>query len=126
MSAVLVVEDNPTSRKLAVLLLTNAGYAVLQAGEGAAAVEIARSALPDLILMDVQMAGMDGLTATRMLKRDPATAAIPIIAMTAFAMRGDEEKILAAGCDGYIAKPFGMADLLMQVARALTPGPKTG
>ncbi|MGI4847451.1 MAG: response regulator [Janthinobacterium lividum] len=119
MTTILVVEDNPASRKLAVLVLKNAGYAVLQADEGEQAVRIVRDAMPDLILMDVQMAGMDGLTAAGILKADPATAQIPIIALTAFAMRGDEQKILAAGCDAYITKPYHYPDFLARVALSL-------
>lgn len=123
MATILVVEDNPANLKLAILLLKNAGHDVLQAEDGAVAIDIARDRRPDLVLMDVQMAGMDGLTAAGILKRDPATATIPIIALTAFAMRGDEEKILAAGCDGYIAKPFHYPDLLAKVTEMLGTGP---
>jgi two-component system cell cycle response regulator DivK len=119
MKTILVVEDNPTSRKLAVLVLKNAGYTVLQADEGEQAVRIVRDAMPDLVLMDVQMAGMDGLTASGILKADPLTAGIPIIALTAFAMRGDEQKIRAAGCDGYITKPFHYPDFLARIEQVL-------
>jgi len=124
MATILIVEDNPANLKLATLLLRNDGHAVLQAEDGAAAIDAARNQRPDLVLMDVQMAGMDGLTAAGILKRDPATAAIPIIALTAFAMRGDEEKILATGCDGYIAKPFHYPDLLAKVNEVLGGGPR--
>jgi two-component system cell cycle response regulator DivK len=119
MATILVVEDNPANLKLATLLLKKAGHTVLQADEGAAAIAVVRGRMPDLILMDVQMAGMDGLAATAMLKKDAATAHIPVIALTAFAMRGDEEKILAAGCDGYIAKPFHYPDFLAKVEQTL-------
>jgi two-component system cell cycle response regulator DivK len=119
MATILVVEDNPANLKLATLLLRNAGHIVLQADEGEAAIGIARAHMPDLILMDVQMAGMDGLTATGILKRGVSTATIPIIALTAFSMRGDEEKILAAGCDAYIAKPIHYPDFLATVEQAL-------
>jgi two-component system cell cycle response regulator DivK len=119
MATILVVEDHPTNLKLATLLLRNAGHTVLQAEDGQAAIAIARERMPDLILMDVQMAGMDGLTATGILKRDAVTAAIPVIALTAFSMLGDEQKILAAGCDGYIAKPFHYPDFLAKVEQAL-------
>lgn len=125
MTTILVVEDNPTSRKLAVLVLKNAGYGVLQADEGEQAVRIVRDAMPDLILMDVQMAGMDGLTATSILKGDPATAGIPIIALTAFAMRGDEQKILAAGCNAYITKPYHYPDFLARVEQTLEASGRT-
>ncbi|MDB5840142.1 MAG: response regulator receiver [Herminiimonas sp.] len=119
MATILVVEDNQTSRKLATMLLRRAGHEVLQAEEGAEAIRVAGDSMPDLILMDVQMAGMDGLTATAILKRNRVTSAIPIIALTAFAMRGDEEKIRAAGCDDYIAKPFHYPDFLSRVENAL-------
>jgi two-component system cell cycle response regulator DivK len=119
MAAILVVEDNHISLKLATLLLKNAGHAVLQAHDGEAAISVVHTQMPDLILMDVQMSGMDGLTATRLLKRNPITAAIPIIALTAFAMRGDEEKILSAGCDDYIAKPYHYPDFLAKVDKIL-------
>ncbi|MES2536109.1 MAG: response regulator [Pseudomonadota bacterium] len=119
MAAILVVEDNQISLKLATLLLKNAGHAVFQARDGEAAISIVRAEMPDLILMDVQMSGMDGLTATRLLKKNPATSSIPIIALTAFAMRGDEQKILSAGCDDYIAKPFHYPDFLAKVSNIL-------
>lgn len=114
-ATILVTEDNPASLKLATVLLTKAGHRVVQAIDGAAALAAAREHRPDLILMDVQMAGMDGLEATRHLKADPATAGIPVVALTAFAMRGDEEKMLSAGCDGYIAKPYRYEEFLRKV-----------
>jgi two-component system cell cycle response regulator DivK len=119
MAAILVVEDNQISLKLATLLLKKAGHAVFQASDGEAAILIVSAEMPDLILMDVQMSGMDGLTATRLLKKNPATSAIPIIALTAFAMRGDEQKILSAGCDDYIAKPFHYPDFLAKISNIL-------
>lgn len=119
MATILVTEDNPTSLKLATVLLSKAGHKVLQARDGEAAVSAARMHRPDLVLMDVQMAGMDGLAATRLLKQDPATRMIPVVALTAFAMRGDEEKIMQAGCDGYIAKPFHYEEFLRRVAEFL-------
>jgi len=119
MATILVVEDNPTSLKLATVLLHNAGHAVLQAADGQSAVDMVREQRPDLVLMDVQMAGMDGLTATRILKQDAGTRQIPIVALTAFAMRGDEEKIIAAGCDAYIAKPFRSSEFLARVQAIL-------
>jgi two-component system cell cycle response regulator DivK len=119
MATILVVDDNRTSLKLATLLLEKAGHTVLQAEDGASALVTTRDTQPDLILMDVQMPGMDGLTVTGILKREPATAAIPVVALTAFAMRGDEEKILAAGCNDYIAKPFQHADFLAKVEKNL-------
>lgn len=121
MRRILVVEDSPTSMLLFVFLLENAGHQVLQAKDAAAGVRIAREALPDLIFMDIQLPGMDGLEAARLLKADKATRHIPIYALTAFAMKGDEERIRAAGCDGYLSKPASYKDLLatVEVAAAL-------
>lgn len=117
---VLVVEDNPANMKLAKLLLDKAGYTVLQTGDAADAIAMAREHVPELILMDIQLPGMDGLTATTLLKQDPVTQNCKIIALTAFAMKGDEEKMIAAGCDGYIAKPFNYKDFLAAIDAALT------
>lgn len=119
MATILVVEDNPANMKLARVVLEKAGHTVLAAGEGEAGVQLAREHAPDLILMDVQMPGMDGLTATGILKGDPQTRGIPIIALTAFAMKGDAEKVLAAGCDGYVTKPFHYPAFLSEVSRML-------
>jgi two-component system cell cycle response regulator DivK len=103
---ILVVEDNPTNMKLAITLLEAAGHSVLTASDAEAGLTMARVEQPNLILMDIQLPGIDGLEATVQLKRDEATRAIPVIALTALAMKGDEERIRAAGCDGYIAKPM--------------------
>jgi two-component system cell cycle response regulator DivK len=119
MSRILVVEDNPANMKLAVLLLEQAGHEVVQADNAGDGIALARTVRPDLILMDIQLPGMDGLSATRLLKQDPATRASRIVALTAWAMKGDEERILAAGCDGYIAKPFQYREFLDEVARIL-------
>jgi two-component system cell cycle response regulator DivK len=102
---ILVAEDDPDSRRIVVKVLTREGYGVLDASGGEAAVAIAQAERPDLVIMDLAMPGMDGWEATRRLKADPRTADIPIIALTAFALRGDEERARAAGCDGYLAKP---------------------
>ena len=106
MAKVLIVEDNSANMTLAVFLLQSAGHSVLSARDAEAGLTLARDEQPDLILMDIQLPGMDGLQATALLKRDDATRAIPVIALTALAMKGDEERIRAAGCDGYIAKPM--------------------
>ncbi len=111
MARILVVEDNPANMKLSALLLRNAGHSVLSASDAESGLTIARSEQPDLILMDVQLPGMDGLTATALLKQDPATAAIPVIAVTAMAMTADRQKTRDAGCDGYISKPLSYRDL---------------
>ena len=116
MATILVVEDNPASLKLAVMLLEKAGHTVLKAEDGEAGVALARESLPDLVLMDIQMPGIDGLEATRRLRADPATAQLKIVAL---AMKGDEARILDAGCDGYIAKPFRYQEFLERVGAAL-------
>jgi two-component system cell cycle response regulator DivK len=119
MARVLVVEDNPANMKLTTLLLTNAGHEVLCALDAETALTIARTDLPDLILMDIQLPGIDGLAATALLKQDRATAAIPIIALTAMAMKADQEKSQIAGCDGYIAKPLRYKQLYAAIDRLL-------
>src|SRR5207253_8161954 len=96
-----------------------AGHTVLAATEAEAGLARARGEQPDLILMDIQLPGMDGLEATALLKRDATTRAIPVIALTALAMKGDEERIRAAGCDGYIAKPMRYQDFLVTIAAQL-------
>ena len=119
MARILIVEDNATNRKLAVLILETAGYTVLSAADAEAGLTVAREERPDLILMDIQLPGMDGLEATALLKGDDATRAIPVIALTALAMIGDEERIRAAGCDGYVAKPMRYQELLATIAAQL-------
>ena len=111
MALVLIVEDNAANMKLACLLLHNAGHATLRAADAESGLTLARTQRPDLILMDVQLPGMDGLTATTLLKKMPETAAIPVIALTAMAMKDDQAKAEAAGCDAYIAKPLRYLDL---------------
>lgn len=111
MARILIVEDNPANMKLAALLLKSAGHAPQCAVDAETGLTIARADLPELILMDIQLPGMDGLAATALLKSDPATAAIPIIALTAMAMKDDREKTRAAGCDAYIAKPLRYQEL---------------
>lgn len=119
MAKLLVVEDNAQNLKLAQLLLQRAGHDVLTATDGEAGLAQAREGRPDMVLMDVQMPGLDGLQATRQLKADPATAHIKVIALTALAMKGDAERILEAGCDAYLAKPFQYAELVAVVDRLL-------
>jgi two-component system cell cycle response regulator DivK len=119
MAQILIIEDNPANMKLASLLLAKAGHRVLSAVDAETGIMLARTAMPDLILMDVQLPGMDGFTATALLKHDPLTASIPVIALTAMAMKYDQAKSVAAGCDAYIAKPlryrelYGAVDLLL-------------
>jgi len=111
MARILIIEDNQANMKLASLLLHNAGHTVLCAVDAESGLTLARAEQPDLILMDIQLPGMDGLAATALLKKNPATAAIPIIALTAMAMKEDQEKTRAAGCDAYIAKPLRYQEL---------------
>ena len=111
MATILVIEDNPANMKLACLLLRNAGHTALGAADAEAGLTLARADRPDLILMDIQLPGMDGLAATALLKKDPLTAAIPVIALTAMAMKADRDKTKAAGCDAYIAKPLRYQEL---------------
>jgi two-component system cell cycle response regulator DivK len=124
MAKVLIVEDNPANMTLSVVLLESAGHSVITATNAEAGLTLARQEQPQLILMDIQLPGMDGLEATRLLKQDDTTRGIPVIALTALAMKGDEERIRAAGCDGYIAKPLAYKDFLAMVsARLATPSP---
>jgi two-component system cell cycle response regulator DivK len=108
---------------LAVFLLESAGHTVISATDAEAGLTLARDEHPALILMDIQLPGMDGLEATARLKREEATRAIPVIALTALAMKGDEERIRAAGCDGYIAKPLAYRDFLNVIAAQLGTRP---
>ena len=117
---VLVVEDNELNLKLLKDLLEYQGYRVITTRLGEPALGLARQYKPDLILMDIQLPDISGMEATQRLKSDEETRDIPIIAVTAFAMSGDEAKILASGCDGYIAKPFNVADFLRIVAHWTT------
>jgi CheY-like chemotaxis protein len=119
MPTILVVEDNAANLKLAAFLLESAGHTVISARDAEAGLTLARSEHPALILMDIQLPGMDGLVATGLLKADEATRGIPVIALTALAMKGDEERIRAAGCDGYIAKPLSYKEFLGTVSSHL-------
>lgn len=119
MATVLIVEDNAANMTLAVFLLESVGHRVLTATDAEAGLALARSSHPNLILMDIQLPGMDGLAATTQLKADPVTRTIPVIALTALAMKGDEERIRAAGCDGYIGKPMRYKEFLSTVAMHL-------
>ena len=120
MARILIIEDNAANMKLGVLLLETAGHTVITATDAEAGLTLARAERPDLILMDIQLPGMDGLEATTQLKQDEATRAIPVIALTALAMKGDEERIRAAGCDGYIAKPMRYQDFLATISAHVT------
>lgn len=116
---ILIVDDNVSNTKLLAFLLTTKGYVVRTAASADEALAVLQEFAPRLILMDLQLPGMDGLTLTRQLKADPRTRAIPIVAATAYAMKGDEEKARAAGCDGYITKPIDTRRLPEEIERFL-------
>ena len=118
-ATILIVDDNPTNLKLAADVLECEGHLVLRAQDAEEAQNILKSTTPDLILMDIQMPGMDGLTLTRLLKANPAYQHVHIVALTSFAMKGDEQKAREAGCDGYITKPIDTRKLPVQVAEIL-------
>ena len=117
---ILIVDDEPKNMTLLRDLLQVSGYKTIEATDGKQGVELARVKKPDLILMDVQMPVMDGLDATRVLKAEAATRNIPVLALTSYAMKGDEGRILEAGCDGYLAKPYNIQELLKEVAKYLS------
>lgn len=121
-SLILVVEDNEANQLLARAVLEMEGYRVEIAGSAPEAVEVLRSSVPDLILMDIQLPGQDGLSLTRQLKTDPATRAIPVVALTAHAMTGDRELAIKAGCAGYISKPIETRTFGLQVRQFLSSG----
>jgi CheY-like chemotaxis protein len=124
---VLVVEDNEVNQLLTASVLEREGFVVDLAGDSAQALQQLRARTPDVILMDVQLPGLDGLSLTRLLKADPATAQITIVALTAHAMTGDREQTLAAGCAGYISKPIDTRTFARQVREFLPqPGPVSG
>jgi two-component system, cell cycle response regulator DivK len=114
---VLIVEDNDLNMKLFNDLLEANDYATLQTKDGLEAVSLARQHRPNLILMDIQLPEVSGLEVTRWLKQDAELCAIPVVAVTAFAMKGDEEKIREGGCEGYIAKPISVVNFLRTVER---------
>jgi two-component system cell cycle response regulator DivK len=123
MATVLVIEDNPTNMKLTSLILHNAGHSVLRAVDAETGMGLARVEQPDLILMDIQLPGMDGLAATAILKQDPATAGIPVIALSALAMNADAERSMRAGCDAHIVKPLRYNELYVAMERLLLEPP---
>ncbi|MGF6093999.1 response regulator [Pseudomonas sp. 18175] len=123
MASILIVEDNEANMRLARLLLVNAGHSVLWAADGETGLTMAREQQPALILMDIQLPGMDGLTATALLKQDPLTAHIPVIALTAMAMKEDREKTRLAGCDAYVIKPLRYKELYQVIDTLLAHPP---
>ncbi len=122
---ILIVDDNATNLKLARILLQGEGYQVRTAADAEEALCLLKTFTPRLILMDIQLPGMDGLELTRRLKADSATKDIVILALTAYAMKGDEEKARAAGCDGYVAKPIDIETLPGVIAQHLVSPPVT-
>ena len=116
---VLIVEDNELNMKLFHDLLEANGYRVLQTRDGLSALDLARHHMPDLIIMDIQLPEVSGIEVTKWLKEDDELKSIPVIAVTAFAMKGDEEKIREGGCEAYIAKPISVANFLQTIARFL-------
>jgi two-component system cell cycle response regulator DivK len=116
---VLVVEDQEDNRQILRDLLGSAGYELTEAGDGEAALAAVAKERPDLILMDIQLPVLDGYEATRRIKADPALNSIPIIAVTSYALSGDEEKARAAGCDDFVPKPFSPRQLLAKIRQYL-------
>jgi CheY-like chemotaxis protein len=121
-AGILIVDDNPINLRLASEVLRHAGHLVVSAVNAEQALDMLRHFTPQLVLMDVALPGMDGLSLTRLLKADERLRAVPVIALTAYAMKGDEQKALDAGCDGYIAKPIDTRRLPEQVAGYLRRG----
>ena len=122
---ILVVDDNEDNRQILIDLLSTAGYEVIEAHSGFDAVAIAGREVPNLVLMDIQLPGMDGLEATRRIKAQPALARIPIIAVTSYALAGDDRKAAEAGCDDYVTKPYSPRALLAKV-RTILAEPSAG
>ena len=116
---ILIVEDTEDNRQIMRDLLSSAGYELIEAQTGEDGVAMAKTHRPDLILMDIQLPVIDGYEATRRIKKDPDLRRIPIIAVTSYALSGDEAKTRAAGCDGYVAKPFSPRELLLKVRQLL-------
>jgi two-component system cell cycle response regulator DivK len=120
---VLIVEDNELNMKLFGDVLESRGHRTLRTGEALAALELARAHRPDLVLMDIQLPAISGVEVTRWLKADPETAHIPVVAVTAYAMAGDEQRIIDCGCEAYIAKPISIVGFLATLERFLAKDP---
>ena len=118
---VMIVEDNELNMKLFNDLFESRGYTVIQTRNGMEALDLARAHMPDLILMDIQLPEVSGLVVTKWLKDDEQLAHIPVVAVTAFAMKGDEERILQGGCEGYISKPISVSHFLETIAQYIGP-----
>ncbi len=125
MARILIVEDTPGNMLLTSIMLESGGHTLYCAERARAGIDIARAQTPDLILMDVQMPELDGIAAVAILKGDPLTQAIPVVALTAYVMKGDRERMLAAGFDGYIEKPIDYDSFMAEVARLLGPAQPT-
>jgi two-component system cell cycle response regulator DivK len=121
---VLIVEDNPLNMKLFSAMVAAQGYEVLQAADGSSALDLARERHPDLIIMDLQLPDMSGLDVAQSLKHGDGTSEIPIIATTAYALRGDEATIRASGCDGYMAKPIAISEFLELIESFMASAPR--
>ena len=119
---ILVIEDNPLNMELVRALLEKLGYVVIDSGTAEEGIERAKAEQPQLILMDINLPGTDGLTATTLLKAEPTTRHIPVVALTAHAMKGDDERVQTAGCDGYMTKPIDTRSFPALVARFLRAG----
>lgn len=124
MTKVLLVEDNYMNKVLVKEILTLNGYEIVEAKSGAEAVRLTATERPDIVLMDIQLPEMDGITATRIIKADERNRAVPVLALTASAMKGDEEKILSKGFDGYLAKPIDVKKLISMIKDVLGGGEK--
>jgi two-component system cell cycle response regulator DivK len=116
---ILIIEDHEENRRLLRDLLTSVGYELIEAVTGEEGVTMAKTQVPDLILMDIQLPGIDGYETTRRIKGNPALRHIPVIAVTSYALSGDEVKALEAGCDAYVTKPFDPAELLAKIQEFL-------
>lgn len=119
---ILVIEDNEQNLYMITYLLEHAGFGVLQARNGRAGVSLARQQRPDLIVLDIQLPELDGYEVARRLRTEPTLAEVPIVAVTSFAMTGDRERILAAGCAGYLEKPIDPETFVESVAYHMDPG----
>lgn len=119
---ILVVEDNDMNMQLVEYLLEEAGYEILKATSGEEALEVASKSSPSLVLMDIHLPGMDGLSVAREMKQNERTQGVPILALTAHAMRGDKDRFLEAGCDGYISKPIDVKTFIPSIEEYLPRG----
>src|SRR5688572_21676649 len=126
MAKVLIAEDNPVNRELVREVLELEGHEIIEAADGEEALARVSDSAPDLVLLDIQMPKLDGIAVIRQLRRDPHFNSVPVIALTAFAMRGDRERMLAEGFNGYIAKPIERAALLKGIGRFVARGGRHG